>query len=642
VVSYLHRTMWAALGVSVLLLAACGGPPGLAQPTPLPPQVRPDQPTPVYPTLTPAPPAPTLTPVPEGEGNGVGNRAGAEVASPEPTATPAEGNSPADLARVADLAAAAALANQPTGLAIVGSGGAALRDGPGGSVQRTLNTGAAVTVTGKSTDGRWLAVFLDNGVPGWLDMGSVTLFGSEDLPVVTRAIGAQVLATMIAEASQPIVLTPLPTPAAEAVAAVSSAPDSPEQPQDGLAVVVDVDRLNVRAGPGTDYLVVGRVVREERLRATARNAATDWLLVEFPAAPAGFGWVYAPMVVAAGDPAQLPISDRTGAAPAVESVVPAAAAADTATGLSGRLVFQARSGGEITVYDLASGALQPLTFGGDPAFSPDGSAVAFVRSGAENGLYLVDVDEQGRGRNERLIFGANAPRAPKWSPDGRHIVFSHIVGASDPCRQTLMFGCVPQETVDELIDELFGGEVPEGFDLDRWPLVQFSLYNLSRVDFNGENYRDVPALRSAMAPDWHSAGIVYQSKDGLQITEDVLNARTRPVLPEYYFQDPDWQPDGGRIAYQSQEGNHWEIFLTNPDGSGVTALTRPPLLAEVQPQNVSPAWSPDGRHIVFVSNRSGRWALWVMEADGSNQRPLPIDVAMEYTFNAEQMVDWGP
>ena len=42
-----------------------------------------------------------------------------------------------------------------------------------------------------------------------------------------------------------------------------------------------------------------------------------------------------------------------------------------------------------------------------------------------------------------------------------------------------------------------------------------------------------------------------------------------------------------------------------------------------------------------ADGEAGAWRLWVMDADGSNQRMLPIDVEMNYTFGAEQMVSWG-
>ncbi|MFZ1756744.1 MAG: hypothetical protein WAU10_23530, partial [Caldilineaceae bacterium] len=120
---------------------------------------------------------------------------------------------------------------------------------------------------------------------------------------------------------------------------------------------------------------------------------------------------------------------------------------------------------------------------------------------------------------------------------------------------------------------------------------------------------------------------------------DTPDGATRPLLNEFRYQDPDWQPGDGRIVFQSQEGSHWEIFVVNADGSGLAALTRPPIGS--QPDNVAPAWSFDGRWIVFLSDRSGEWKLWVMDAAGDNRQQLPVDVPIAYNFQAEQVVDWG-
>jgi TolB protein len=58
----------------------------------------------------------------------------------------------------------------------------------------------------------------------------------------------------------------------------------------------------------------------------------------------------------------------------------------------------------------------------EPAWSPDGSTIAFAHSGYIAGIFLVDID----GRNLRRLSPAGPvgyQRAPSWSPDGQLVAF---------------------------------------------------------------------------------------------------------------------------------------------------------------------------------------------------------------------------
>ena len=86
----------------------------------------------------------------------------------------------------------------------------------------------------------------------------------------------------------------------------------------------------------------------------------------------------------------------------------------------------------------------------------------------------------------------------------------------------------------------------------------------------------------------------------------------------------------GKIAFASdREGNN-EIYVINPDGSGLARLTNHP------GRDGAPAWSPDGQRIAFLTNRDGPdpqncgrigqpscgWEIYVMNADGSSSTRL--------------------
>ena len=72
----------------------------------------------------------------------------------------------------------------------------------------------------------------------------------------------------------------------------------------------------------------------------------------------------------------------------------------------------------------------------------------------------------------------------------------------------------------------------------------------------------------------------------------------------------------GRIAFVSDRDGNNEIYIMEPDGTGVTTLTHNPT------DDWSPAWSPDHSKLAFTSNRQGNYDIYIMNADGSDQTRL--------------------
>ncbi len=135
------------------------------------------------------------------------------------------------------------------------------------------------------------------------------------------------------------------------------------------------------------------------------------------------------------------------------------------------------------------------------------------------------------------------------------------------------------------------------------------------------------------------------SPNGLKIAFDVNVAGNNEVysmdadgtdivrltsMPNYDGQ-PAWSPDGTKIAFVSARTGDADIWVMNADGSGQTNLTA---LAASHQQ--APSWSPDGRRIAHMSSAAGNDDIWVMNADGSYPTALTDDVA------TDQSPVWSP
>ncbi len=59
--------------------------------------------------------------------------------------------------------------------------------------------------------------------------------------------------------------------------------------------------VNVRSGPGTDYVLVGVLVAGQTSPIVGRNPQGTWFEIKYVGGPGGLGWVYKPLVHVVGD-----------------------------------------------------------------------------------------------------------------------------------------------------------------------------------------------------------------------------------------------------------------------------------------------------------------------------------------------------
>lgn len=72
-----------------------------------------------------------------------------------------------------------------------------------------------------------------------------------------------------------------------------------------VTVNQDQEQINVRAGPGQDYPVVGVLQQGERVPALGRSIGGDWIQIAYPVVNGGVAWVYSYLVSISGG--ELPI-----------------------------------------------------------------------------------------------------------------------------------------------------------------------------------------------------------------------------------------------------------------------------------------------------------------------------------------------
>lgn len=291
----------------------------------------------------------------------------------------------------------------------------------------------------------------------------------------------------------------------------------------------------------------------------------------------------------------------------------------TPSPLRGTIVLEDSPGGNIYLLRADGSQLRLLTHGMDPALSPDGRWVAFVRWEEPRGLYLIGTDGQG----ERLLYGAPQVRTPAWSPDGRRLAFAVQKGGKPERR--FRFG-------------------------DREFVIPADPYwRLAWVDVETGAYHDLPSDLHSLAPAWSPDGawLLYAGDGGLQRLALETGEQELAVRGNH-LAAPDWSPDGRWIAYQERRHDHWELFARPAWGGDAIPLTPASALEGPARHSVSPTFSPDGQWILFASDRDGgRWDLYLVRPDGTGLRllfpsGLPGGLELRYGPDIQRAFSWGP
>lgn len=412
--------------------------------------------------------------------------------------------------------------------------------------------------------------------------------------------------------------------------------------------------------PRPDAAVVATLPGSQIVWAEARSADGRWIWVSY-GEQGDRGWVPRDVVQLFGEIEELPVFEAAGniattpagqvatkqvaaaaSTPRPAGTVSSAGSAPSAVG--GCIVFQTATGGDIYLVNADGSGLRRLTDGMDPAFSPDGTRVAFARWGSPHGIFVLDL----RSGEERRVASANQPRGPSWHTDGARLAFTYVV-RTRICLD-LGYACLDEATVRRM----FGGRECMDTPLGRkciadLPVVKIDDNGLAVVDLATGDRRDLLSEGTIQSVQWRPGAdeLIFRGRNGLQLIRP--GEAPRPLNNDPNLGSPAWSPDGRQIAAQLRIHNRTEIVLLSSDGAVIQHLTQPPPTYErpgqPPPHNVAPAWSPDGRSLLFLSDRDGAWRLYMMNADGSGQRLFGGQalggLTFRYDFAAERVASWG-
>ncbi len=213
--------------------------------------------------------------------------------------------------------------------------------------------------------------------------------------------------------------------------------------------------------------------------------------------------------------------------------------------------------------------------------------------------------------------------APRWSPNGRHLLFKSAPEIDFGLVRVPGFRSIPRS--EGFFEPAWS---PRG---DRVAAVRDSGRRRGIYIFDVRRGRPRLEIRGGGSPDWSPDGrTIAYNKDGEIHLYDLARRRSKRITRSpagAAAQLPSWSPDGRRIAFDRRSGRGAKasanVFTIRRSGSGLRQVTHNPAKGP-NVGDFDPTWSPDGRSIAFVHSPDDQtgFFLAVVAANGSNRRLL--------------------
>jgi Tol biopolymer transport system component/DNA-binding winged helix-turn-helix (wHTH) protein len=263
--------------------------------------------------------------------------------------------------------------------------------------------------------------------------------------------------------------------------------------------------------------------------------------------------------------------------------------------------------------------------GHDPAWSPDGTQIVFVR---RQSLYSIHRDGT---QLRELVHVEGLPRTPAWSPDAQHI------------RVTIDLGEYGAQSLWEMLADGSGGlhpmlanGTPSRQSNGNWTAdgKYFLFSGCERYDCNLWAIRDTwswfrrsqhgpfpltsgpDSLHVAIPAQTGSRIFAFSFRSHRELGQmQPRTSRFSTLSVDANVEETSVSPNGQMVAYFDRpDGSLWR---NRTDGSQRVRLTNTPLAG------LSPRWSPKGEQILFTGGRTGQARqIYVVSWDGGSLRPV--------------------
>ena len=298
-------------------------------------------------------------------------------------------------------------------------------------------------------------------------------------------------------------------------------------------------------------------------------------------------------------------------------------------------------GWQIARVSVTNGVREPLTLPspgtlGDynPAVSPDGSRIAFIRgiNGATSDLFTIPI---GGGTPVRVTWDNQDLVGVDWSADGRSLIYATDRAGGYTIWRAALDGGAPELVVGGAakLKHPSVARTSGRITYESWA-YEINLWETpvaDRIDLEGDL---TPTLRPAvqtsdqwnhspdLSPDATRLAFISTRSGGAELwisNRDGSNARQMTSFGRAYLRPPRWSPDGTRILISASVNGQLDLYSIDASTANATRLTNDP------DDEIAPSWSHDGKSVMFGARRSGTWQVMRQSIDGGERTQLTID-----------------